>query len=58
MGLYQTGHELSPKEIDAIISFLHALTEPVPDKYVQPPVPSAVQDSTLENTDAADRQGE
>jgi cytochrome c peroxidase len=41
MGQYQTGHELNPAEVQSILSFLHALTGPLPRDYVQPPPQTA-----------------
>ena len=45
MGRYQTGHELSQTEIGSIVTFLHALTGPLPKEYVQPPSGEASPDS-------------
>lgn len=37
MGEYQTGRKLSQEEIGSIVTFLHALTGPIPQDYMQPP---------------------
>jgi cytochrome c peroxidase len=36
MGEYQTGRKLSEEQIRSIVTFLHALTGPIPRDYVQP----------------------
>jgi cytochrome c peroxidase len=37
MGREQTDTELSDAEIHSIVTFLHALTGPIPTQYIQPP---------------------
>ena len=37
MGEHEAGTELSDSDIHAIVTFLHALTGPIPSQYIQPP---------------------
>ncbi len=43
MAQYQTGHELSSQDVGSIISFLHALTGPLPAEFAQAPAGAATQ---------------
>src|SRR6202022_2578445 len=42
MGRQQADTELSDAEIHAIVTFLHALTGPIPTQYIQPPAATPV----------------
>ncbi len=41
MGKYEAGHKLSTADVNAIVSFLHALTGDIPQQYIQPPADEA-----------------
>jgi cytochrome c peroxidase len=57
MGHHQTGHNLSPQEIQSIVSFLHSLTGPLPNKYVEPPAAAETQ-KTASSKHASLKEGE
>lgn len=40
MGEYQTGRKLNADQVSSIMSFLHVLTGPIPQQYIQPPAVS------------------
>ena len=57
MGHHQTGHDLSPREIQSIVSFLHSLTGPLPKKYVELPAAAETQ-KTASSKHASLQEGE
>jgi cytochrome c peroxidase len=46
MARYQLGRNLTASEVSSIVTFLNALTGPIPQEFIRPPVPTATKATT------------